>query len=281
MNDNPFSEQDLLKMLISNEEALVTKALNYIYQNPFWRSLVQESVACLPTFFEAHYAESLAGFKNWLTQKGNTEKLNQKGLPATIKKVWREYIVIFAEDDDLLLQMFRLNENTASLAMDICYGRFYPILEAWLIKKEPSQKDVVVEVLQNTFFNVFEYLKRTTENFKFTSNMEAYFRSSCKYAYWSYRDKKQIPFEDRPNDLDPVYIHWTDFVDNEEANCFETKIFPKMREPCQKILGMAFIGYRNPEIAKEHDYTIGYVKRRKSECLNEARALAEKYCGDL
>ena len=195
MNDNHFSEQDLIKMLTSNEEALVTKALIYMYQSSYWQALIQDSVACLPTFFKENYAELLAGFKKALTQNENKAILVQKGLTSTIKKLWRTYTTTFIEETDLL-QMFRLNENTASLAMDICYRRFYPMLKAWLTKKEASQKEVVKEVLQNTFFNVFERFKRTKQDFKLTSNMEAYFRSSCKYAYWSYRDKKQIPFED-------------------------------------------------------------------------------------
>jgi len=279
MNTQDFSEEELIKMLLSNDEAIVTKALLYMYDSPHWQTTVQDAVTCLPAFFEPHYPKLLNAFRDWLAQKGSAAQLSQKGLTATIKKMWREYTAILLEAEDLL-PMFRANSDTMSSAMDVCFRRFYDKLKAALMKKKPDE-EAVKEVLNITFFNVFERLKRAPTDFSFTSTMEAYFMSSCKHTYWKYWDKKQSPFEDIENNAEFANIEWSEYVDNEQAVCFETKVFPELRAPCQKILGMAKEGYKNPEIAHKHKYTIGYVKRRKSECLSEARALAQKHCGDL
>ena len=279
MNQPQFSERELEKMLTSKEESLVTKALKYMYHSSDWQSVVQNSVACPTAFFEGHFSKLFAAFKFWLSQKGNATRLRTSGVSITLKKLWKEYVHTFLTDEDLL-QMFRADDDTTILAMEIFHKRFYTKTFAALMKKKPDEA-AVKDVMQDTFVKVFERFTRTKEDFSFKSNMEAYYMSSCKHAYWKYWDKKQLPYEEIENNPAIATMKWVEYVTSEEENCFEKKVLPQLGDTCKKILGMVYCGHKNPEIAREHDYSVGYVKKKKSVCLEKARALVQDCCGDL
>lgn len=280
MNEPNSKARELEAMLLSGEIEQIKRALLEVNQDKNWQSLIKDSIPCPNSFFETHFSKLLVSLKIWLTQPDHSQLLQQKGLSFILKKLWRKYVATFLTDTDLL-QMFRANNTSTGLAMEICFQRFYTKIHATLMKTKPDE-EAVKEILQNTFLKVFERFKRADASFQLSSNLEAYFTQSCKHAYWKFWNKEGVDFEEIENSKEVAVLANEDAqIDDERAKCFEEKVFTKLGETCKNILGMAYLGYKNPEIATRFDYSLGYVKKKKSECLSKAKELAKNNCGDF
>lgn len=277
MNEHNLLEEKLQTMLLSGIETTIEKALEIIYFSDDWQSFVVGSIGMTNAFFKERFPEFLALFKNWLVDSDGTAVLRKKVLKKTITKLSQQFLEEEVKDADLL-KMFRKKGIGYETAMKISYQRFYDKVFAALMKSNPDS-ETVKEVLQDTFLKVFKRLHKTADDFSLKSNLEAYFMSSCKYAYWKYWDKKGESLE-QPEiiaDVTIIPIGEKDSME-ERANCFEKKVFLAMGETCQKIIGGAYLGYSNPQLKELYGYTDGYVKKKKSECLKKAKVLAKELC---
>lgn len=283
MSENKISDSELESMLLSGNSTQLKNALLYIYQSEDWKNRLLGAIASPPSFFKANYNKLIASLKIKLVEPKTRNYLKRKGLSLFLRQLWREYVGIFVEDEDLL-KMFQGKSKAAGLAMEICYQRFRSKIYASLLKIK-SDENAVEEVVQDTFLNVFKTLMKKKADFKLQSTLEAYFMSSCKYAYWRYWNNN------RPLDNEKNLFEWeeaweemdlfSESISAQKEKCFEEKIFPKLGDTCKKILCMVYLGHKNAEIAEALNYTDGSLRKQKSLCMTKAKALAKEYCKDL
>ena len=273
MEASNHSGIDLKKLLLSGVDAKVKEALRTLHQELYWRSLVKNSLACPSKYFEVHYENLLRSLKVSLRKPQNVAVLQKKTLPFVLKKIWKEYVVTHIKDEDLLI-MFRTKGSMAELALEVCYKRFeQDILNT--LQSDSVDRETAKDLLQEGFANVYRNWRNRAEIQEV--NLMAYFMQSCKNArskYWKKQNK--MPKADiailQKQAIQPAVEAQMKATAKEQL---KQQILAHLGQTCKKILALAFLGYTNPVIAQRLSYTENYVKRKKSECLDNARGIVK------
>jgi len=279
MEENFYSEAALKKMLLSGQESLINKALNYIYYSDYWRNFFKKEVACPLSFFDQHFKGFIATFKPFFMNANNYAFVKDKNLSFFFKTLWRREVKETVTDNDLL-QMFITKGAAGNLALEICSERFYPKIFATLIKKRPN-KPFIEDIISKVFLNVYETIIRKGEDFTLKKNsFEAYFIASCKYElFGSGKPPSSLDEIDKLKEMgfQPAFDEFS--IKEERIICFKEKVFPKLGERCRAILKLAYKGYANDAMIAALNYNgDAYFRRIKSECMTNAKRLARENC---
>ncbi|WP_439483476.1 RNA polymerase sigma factor [Cyclobacterium plantarum] len=170
-----------------------------------------------------------------------------------------------------------LNNNQKLL--DELYEKYSGKIK-WMVLKNNGSEDDAADIFQEALITIYHKARR--ESFELTCPMDAFLYLICKKKWLNVLSKRKVSGKVTITDEDRSIPGEDSFLLAEESLLQEERMIllkNKINEigaSCREILQLSWSGKSMEEVAGLLDFSYGYARKKKSECMAKLIELVKK-----
>lgn len=181
------------------------------------------------------------------------------------------------------LDLFKRLQNNDEAAFKVVYTKYYSRLYNFILEYI-NQKDIVENIVQDTFATLWNKRKKLKDNTNLASWLFSVAKNNCLYKMRDTRYKQKL-FTSKELDLNEIDLNinalssfdTSAFAFNEIGEIIE-KTFNELPPQCRKVFELSrFREMKNIQIAEELNISVKTVEGHISKCLKRFREALKDY----
>lgn len=163
--------------------------------------------------------------------------------------------------------------------LDELYSKYSGKIK-WMVLKNNGSEDDAADIFQEALMTI--YHKAKTEKFKLTCPLDAFLYLVCKKKWLNVLSKRKVSAKVTITDEDRSILGEDSFLMAEESLLQEERmglLREKINElggSCRELLQLSWSGKSMEEVADLLDFSYGYARKKKSECMAKLIRLVQK-----
>ncbi|MEX2568723.1 MAG: sigma-70 family RNA polymerase sigma factor [Cyclobacteriaceae bacterium] len=169
--------------------------------------------------------------------------------------------------------------NNNQKLIDELYSKYSGKIK-WMVLKNNGSEDDAADIFQEALMNLFH--KAKTEKFQLTCPLDAFLHLICKKKWLNVLSKRKVNARVTITEEDRSILGEDSFLLAEESLMEEERmglLKEKIKElgaACRELLQLSWSGKSMEEVAALLDFSYGYARKKKSECMAKLIMLVKK-----
>lgn len=165
------------------------------------------------------------------------------------------------------------------ILLDELYKKYFDKIK-WMVLKNSGTEDDAADIFQEALMILFH--KAKTENFELTCPLDAFLYLICKKKWLNVLSKRKVNIkvtitdEDRSNFGEDSFILAEESLMQEKRWDLMKQKINELGPSCRELLQLSWSGKSMEEVAAVMEYTYGYARKKKSECMAKLMMLVKK-----
>lgn len=181
-----------------------------------------------------------------------------------------------AHSDQKYIDALVLNNR---ILLDELYQKYFDKIK-WMVLKNSGTEDDAADIFQEALMILFH--KAKTDNFELTCPLDAFLYLICKKKWLNVLSKRKVNIKVTITDEDRSIFGEDSFILAEES-LMQEKRWDLMKQKinelgpsCRELLQLSWSGKSMEEVAAVMEFTYGYARKKKSECMAKLMMLVKK-----
>ncbi|PRY87199.1 RNA polymerase sigma factor [Mongoliibacter ruber] len=161
--------------------------------------------------------------------------------------------------------------------LDELYKKYFSKIK-WMVLKNNGSEEDAADLFQESLMGI--YHKAKLSDFELTCPLDAFLYMICKKKWLNVLAKRKnhgvTNLEDQEYNLGEDSFRLADEcqLHDERLSLLKSKL-TELGESCQELLKLSWEGNSMEEVAKMMDFTYGYARKKKSECMAKLTKLIQ------
>ncbi|MBW3468500.1 RNA polymerase sigma factor [Arthrospiribacter ruber] len=161
--------------------------------------------------------------------------------------------------------------------LDELYKKYFGKIK-WMVLKNNGSEEDAADLFQDALMGI--YHKAKLDSFELTCPLDAFLYLVCKKKWFNILAKRKnhgvTNIEDQEYSLgeDSFGLAEACHLQDERLTLLQSKL-AELGESCQELLKLSWEGNSMEEVAKMLDFSYGYARKKKSECLAKLTKLVQ------
>jgi RNA polymerase sigma factor (sigma-70 family) len=171
-----------------------------------------------------------------------------------------------------------LLDNNQKL-LDELYSKYSGKIK-WMVLKNNGSEEDAADIFQEALMTI--YHKAKTEKFKLTCPLDAFLYLVCKKKWLNVLGKRKVSAKVTITDEDRSILGEDSFLLAEESLLQEERMgllrekINELGASCRELLQLSWSGKSMEEVADLLDFSYGYARKKKSECMAKLMRSVQK-----
>jgi RNA polymerase sigma factor (sigma-70 family) len=169
--------------------------------------------------------------------------------------------------------------NNNQKLIDELYSKYSGKIK-WMVLKNSGTEDDAADIFQESLMTLFHKAKK--EKFELTCPMDAFLYLICKKKWLNVLNKRKVNSKVTITDEDQSILGEDTFILAEESIMQEERFellkqkINELGNSCRELLQLSWSGKSMEEVASILDFSYGYARKKKSECMAKLISLVKK-----